>query len=221
VFAIAIAGVGFWATYFGPLLAGVVDQPAFIHFHAAVYVGWLALFLAQTTLAATGRIGAHIKLGRFAAGYGVLVVAAGLLAAFGMFTLRVRAGDAVTAAVQLVGPLFDMLVFAPLLAAAVYFRRRPEVHKRLMVVATTTLLIAAVARTPMVGQPRNLTVLHLLWFTPILAAMAHDFWRQRRVHPVYSIGLVVLLLDGPLVRNVVRGSDTWRDFGAWLATRVA
>ena len=215
-----MAAFGFWATYFGPLLAGRVDHPAFIHFHAAVYAGWLMLFLTQATLAATGRVGAHIKLGRFAAGYGVLVVAAGLLAAFGMFTLRVRAGDVETAAVQLVGPLLDMLVFAPFLAAAVYFRREPELHKRLMVVATSTLLIAAVARTPLVGQPRNLAALHLLWLAPILLAMARDFWRQRRIHAVYAIGLVVLLLEGPLVRNVVRGSGAWRDFGAWLAARV-
>jgi len=66
VLAIAIAAVGFWPTYFGPLLAGGVDKPAIIHFHAAVYVGWLALFLTQATLAATGRTASHMKLGRFA-----------------------------------------------------------------------------------------------------------------------------------------------------------
>src|SRR5687768_8017870 len=39
VLAIVIAAVGFWRTYFGPLLAGGVDKPAIIHFHAAIYVG--------------------------------------------------------------------------------------------------------------------------------------------------------------------------------------
>jgi hypothetical protein len=42
--ALAVAAVGFWPTYFGPLLAGTVDKPAIIHVHAAVDVGWLAIF---------------------------------------------------------------------------------------------------------------------------------------------------------------------------------
>jgi hypothetical protein len=103
--AIAIALVGFWPTYFGPLLAGGVNKPAIIHFHAAIYVGWLALFLAQAVLAAAGRIGAHMKLGRIAIGYGVLVIVAGLIAGIGMFVLRVRAGDVAAAQTAVLGPL--------------------------------------------------------------------------------------------------------------------
>ena len=221
VLAIAIAAVGFWPTYFGPLLAGTVEKPAIIHFHAAVYVGWLAIFLTQATFAATGRVASHMKLGRFAIGYGVLVIAAGLLAGFGMFVLRVRAGEVAAAQNALLGPLLDMLVFAPMFGAAVYYRRRPELHKRLMIVATTALLIAAVGRMPFLGQPRNLLLVHLIWTAPILLAMAHDLWRQRRVHPVYVFGVVVLVLEGPVVRALVRGSEQWRDLSGWLATLVS
>ena len=101
-----------------------------------------------------------------------------------MFALRVRAGDVADAQAQLLGPLLDMLVFAPFFAAAIYYRRKPELHKRLMIVATTSLLIAAVGRMQFLGEPRVVLV-HLIWTAPILLAMAHDFWRQRRVHPVY------------------------------------
>ena len=96
-----------------------------------------------------------MKLGRFAIGYGVLVIVVGLLAAFAMFALRVRAGEVADAQAQLLGPLLDMLVFAPLFAAAIYYRRKPELHKRLMIVATTSLLIAAVGRMPFLGEPRT------------------------------------------------------------------
>ena len=180
--AIAIAAVGFWPTYFGPFLAGTVDKTPIVHLHAAVYVGWLAIFLTQTVLAATGRIASHMKLGRIAIGYGVLVIAVGLLTAFARFALRVRAGEAAGEA-QLLGPLLDMLVFAPAFAAAVYYRRQPELHKRLMVVATTALLIAAVGRMPFLGEPPNQLLFHSIWVAPILLAMAHDFWGQRKVHP--------------------------------------
>lgn len=219
--AIAMALVGFWRTYFGPLLAGTADKPAIIHVHAAVYVGWLAIFLTQAVLAATGRVAAHMKLGRFAIGYGVLVVAAGLLATFGMFVLRVRAGDVAEAQGRLIGPLLDMLVFVPVFAAAVYYRRKPELHKRLMIVATTALLIAAVGRMPFPAELRNPLVIQLVWAAPILLAIAHDFWRHRRVHPVYAGGLLLLVLEGPFTRAAVRNTELWRDATGWLARLVA
>ena len=40
-----IAVVGFWPTYFGPLVRGTLSQPLLIHVHTAVFVGWLLLFL--------------------------------------------------------------------------------------------------------------------------------------------------------------------------------
>jgi hypothetical protein len=221
VLATVIAAAGFWPTYFGPLVAGTADKTVIIHFHAAVYVGWLAIFMTQAVLAATGRVASHIKLGHFAIGYGVLVIVVGLITAFARFALRVRAGEVVAAQAQLLGPLLDMLVFAPLFAAAVYYRRKPELHKRLMVVATTSLLIAAVGRMTFLGEPRSQLVLHTIWVAPILLAMAHDFWRHRKVHPVYVLGLVVLVLEGPLVRTPARLSDTWQNMAGWLATWVA
>jgi hypothetical protein len=51
--------------------------------------------------------------------------------------------------------------------------------------------------------------------------MAHDFWRQRTVHAVYALGLVVLALEGPLVRTPARQSQLWQDMSQWLVTWVA
>jgi hypothetical protein len=118
------------------------------------------------------------------------------------------------------GPLLDMLVFAPLFAAAIYYRRTPELHKRLMIVATTALLVAAVTRMPFLGRPANQLLLHLIWTAPILLAMAHDFWRHRKVHPVYVLGLVILVLEGPLGRAPARQSQLWMDASSWLVTWV-
>ncbi len=213
--AVAIAAVGFWPTYFGPLVAGTAAKTPIVHLHAAVYVGWLAIFVTQTVLAATGRIAAHMKLGRFAIGYGALVIVVGLLTAYARFALRVRAGEAAAAQAQLLGPLLDMLVFAPFFAAAIYYRRTPDLHKRLMIVATTSLLIAAVGRMQFLGEPR-IVLVYLIWTAPILVAMAHDFWRQHRIHPVYVLGLVVILLEGPFGRRPASTSDLWLDMSGRL-----
>lgn len=215
-----IAFVGFWPTYFGPLLAVNADHLPLIHFHAAVYVGWLLIFVAQVFFAARGRIDLHMKLGKFGIGYGVFVILVGLLVSFGMFAVRVRAGAADEASGRLLGPLLDMVVFAPLFAAAVFYRRRPELHKRLMIVATTALLIAAVGRMRFLGSPANIGLLMLVWSSPILVAMAYDFAKRRVVHPVYVLGLVLLLVEGPILRRMGRDSELWRGVTARLVTLV-
>jgi hypothetical protein len=155
-----------------------------------------------------------------AIGYGVVVIVIGLVTAYARFALRVRAGEVEGAQAQLLGPLLDMLVFAPFFAAAVYYRRKPELHKRLMIVATTSMLIAAASRMQFLGEPRILFV-HLIWTAPILVAIAHDFWQQRRIHRVYVVGLVVLLVTGPLGRLPARTSELWLDLSSWLVPWAA
>jgi hypothetical protein len=220
VLVILIAFTGFWPSYFGPLFAGTVDKPSFIHLHAAVYVGWLALFTAQIAFAATRRMALHVTFGNIGIGYGVLVIIIGLVAAFGMFAVRVQAGEVAQAQARLLPPLLDMVLFTPLFAAAVYHRRRrPELHKRLMVVATTTLLVAAVARMPFLGTPIPVGILLLVWSAPVLLAIAYDAVRRHSVHPIYLLGLIVIALRG-VGAPIVRGTDAWRSVSGWLATLV-
>jgi hypothetical protein len=213
--AAAIAATGFWPSYFGPLLAGGVDRPLIIHFHATVYVGWLSLFILQTVFAATKRMDLHVALGNIGMGYGALVIVVGLAAAFGMFAIRVHAGEIDEAGTRLFAPLSDMVLFTPLFVAAVRYRKRPELHKRLMVVATTLLLVAAVGRMPVGPGPQRLVLL-LVWWSPILLAMIYDAIRARRVHAVYLLGLPLLglrLAAGLTVPN----TTAWHEATAWLA----
>lgn len=220
LYTVLIVLVGFWPSYFGAIVDGSADRPAVIHFHAVVYVGWLAIFVAQTVFAATGRLQLHMRLGNFAIGYGVLVIVAGLAAAFGMFAIRVNAGMLDAAQGALLSPLLDMVVFTPFFAAAIWYRRKPDLHKRLMIVATTSLLIAAVGRMPFLGTPRNLWLLFLIWISPILLAMVCDLWRRRLVHPLYVAGIAVLALESPVVRGMLVGTDTWLDVTEWLARAI-
>jgi hypothetical protein len=45
-----IVAVGFWPTYFGPLMRGTRSQPLLIDVHTVVFVGWLFLFLTKVLL---------------------------------------------------------------------------------------------------------------------------------------------------------------------------
>ena len=213
----AIAFVGFWPTYFGPLFTGTVDKLPVIHVHAAVYVGWLALFIAQAWFAATRRMDLHVRLGNFGIGYGVLVIVMGVTAAIWMFAVRLRAGNFDDAAGRLVAPLMDMVFFAPLFAAAVRLRRKPEPHKRLMIVATTVLLIAAVGRMTFLGRPWPVL---LVWSSPLLLGAVYDVVRRRAVPWIYLLGVAVIAtrLFGTAP---VRDSAAWHEFATWLASVVS
>jgi hypothetical protein len=213
----AIATVGFWPTYFGLMLKGTLDAPLVIHVHAAVFVAWLGLFIAQAALAATGRVATHVRLGPWLFAFGVVLIAMGLIAAFASFGHHYLVeGDLATARRKLFSPLRDMIFFAPFLAAGWSYRRQPEIHKRLMVVATNILLIAAVSRMTFLGTPVPGPLLLLVWPLPTYAAMAHDYATKRLIHPVYVIGLtamVTMRLVLPL-----RGTESWLAFTEWLAT---
>lgn len=210
-----IALIGFWPTYFGPLLAGADRASLLIHIHAAVFVGWLAIFTAQAALAATGRVALHMRVGPWLFAWGILLIAIGVITAFSRFEEAVLAGQLATAQRRLLGPLRDMIVFTPFLAAAWIYRRRPEIHKRCLLVATSILLVAAVARMRFLGTPTPEIWFLVLWPLPMYVAMIHDYRTRRLIHPIYVMGLLAMLA----MRLVLplRDSVAWLDLTAWLA----
>jgi hypothetical protein len=158
----------------------------------------------------------HVRLGNVAIGYGVLVIVVGVTVAISMFAVRVHAGQFEDAQARLVAPLADMVFFAPLFAAAIRLRRKPEIHKRLMIVATTLLLVAAVGRMPFLGRPWPLL---LVWGSPVLFGAAYDLARRRTVPWIYLMGLIVIAVRA-FGAPIVRDTAVWHHWTAWLATVV-
>ena len=80
---LALVVVGFWPNYYGALVGTGAAPPHpgwIIHVHAAVFLGWMLLFVAQTVQVWRGRPDLHRRLGVSMAGYGVLVVVFGVYA---------------------------------------------------------------------------------------------------------------------------------------------
>ena len=118
----------------------------------------------------------------------------------------------------LIIPLFDMLVFAPLVAAAVWYRRRPETHKRLMLLATVSLLDGGPSRgfrrrSPQRGRRSIFGVVDLL----ILTAVLYDIITRRKVHPVYVWGGLAILAS-QVIRLALSGTSAWLTVAAWLTS---
>lgn len=212
-----IAVVGFWPTYFGPLVRGTVEQPPVIHVHATVFVGWLVLFLAQVVLAATGRVAWHLRLGRLGIGYGVVVILVGLTTTVVRSSNLFYEGSIAGARQLLIAGSEDMVVFAAFFVAAIVYRRKPQIHKRLMMVAATMLLIAAASRMQFLPPlPLRLAV----WVSPVFLAMAYDFRSRHLVHPIYLVGLGAFLVRAVTPR-LITGTETWAAFARWVFALAA
>jgi hypothetical protein len=219
IFALIVAFVGFWANYYGRIFTGTVTTPPIIQVHAAIFIGWLLIVITQATLAARRRMALHMRLGNYLMAYGIAVVAIGLIGSFVAAGYHLDAGNLERArAVPLIG-LTDMLAFAPFLAAAWVYRRKPEVHKRLIVVATTVLLIAPVHRMHwfLGGPPAPVAAVLAIWLAPIYFGMIYDWVTRRIVHPVYLSGILAI---GVLkfARPALIESDAWQSTADWLLT---
>ena len=206
---IAIVIVGFWQTYFGPMLRGQVARPAVIQVHGIIFVGWMALLMAQVVFAARGRVQLHRIVGRYGIAYGWLVVAIGLVVGPAAAVMHVRSGEWTRdqGAGFLLTTFGDMVLFGSCFAGAVAYRGRPEVHKRLMVAATVALLFAAVGRMTFIDSR---PLLGVVWLSPLLIGMAHDWITCRRLHPVYLLATVGLFVGG--TRILFEQSAAWLRF---------
>ena len=206
----AIAVMGFWPTYYGPLVTAALAQPVIIHWHALVFSGWLALFFAQAAFAAIGRVSIHIRLGRIGIAYAVCLIAVGLVTG----VIRAGALELAEGAELLMAAILDMAVFALFFGLAIAYRKKPQVHKRAMIVAATMLLIAAAGRfwfLPDLAPAIRLPTFFLIWLSPILCAITFDLLRERRIYPIYVAGIAVLAMR-IFVGDLISQTEMWRQF---------
>ena len=198
--ALALSGavyLGFGFTYFGPHLRGTYPAtPAAVHVHGWSFFAWYLLLPLQATLVHARRVRLHRTLGWLSVALASLMVASGLL------VIGVRMAEAVATAEpsfwSMFGPMIaaTLALFAGFYVAALVRRRVGASDKRLILVASAAGMGAAAFR--IIGAIWG----QVLWAVPagilasnlfIVAGMAHDYAREKRVHPAYQIGLLACL----------------------------
>lgn len=216
--ALAVAATvfaGFARTYFlRPYFTTEPLRPL-LHLHGLVFSSWVVLLLTQTTLVSVRRTDLHRRLG-IAGG-----VIATLMVIIGTATAIIRAKEGFTPPggppplVFLTIPLFDIAVFASLVGAAFYFRRRSDVHKRLMILATIALLAAPIARLPLrileAGPPAFFGLSDLF----LLPCVLYDLFTRGRIHSATLWGAVVIV-GSQVLRLMLGGTAAWLAFATWL-----
>ncbi|MFB6097519.1 MAG: hypothetical protein ABEK84_00075 [Salinibacter sp.] len=203
VFLTGIVVVGFWPTYFGPLVLGQEAPPDWgfvkaawpIHLHAAVFTGWMALLVAQTVLVAREKTQAHMQLGQYVATFGLTVILVGLIVTVAQIQAFVSSGNGwISASTRAWNSLVPILVQFPLLLGLGYvYRMRPAAHKRYMLFATIALARAAEARiaTFVWSGEWIVEILILAEAGPI---WVYDLYVEGRIHLATVIGTAVVLL---------------------------
>jgi energy-converting hydrogenase Eha subunit A len=209
---------GFSNTYLPKVASGEPELPGIIHVHAVIFTAWLALFVTQTTLVASGRTAVHRRLGVFGVGLAALMLVVGVTTAITVARLDHRGIPGVEfpdAGGFLLLNLMSIMVFSVLVAAAWYYRHRPPIHKRLMLTATVGALVGpGVSRLPVAsGRP---PVIALLVLAFLFAGPVYDLATRRRVHPAYLGGVALALLGIPPVVAALAASRVWHTVAAWL-----
>lgn len=206
---------GFAPTYYlkgyfnGSALSGL------LHVHGLLFSTWIVLFVTQTLLVAARRTDIHRRLGVAGAILAAAMIVVGYLTAVD----AVRRGSSIPGVHPhsfLIVPIADVVFFAGFIVAALYYRRRPDTHKRLMVLATAGLLTAAIARLNihLIGAPNPLVFFGVTDLF-LVALAAYDLLTRRRLHPATLWGGLVLILSQPL-RVIASGSEPWMALAGWM-----
>jgi len=219
--AIAVAVfAGFARTYYLKGLTGAPPLPsALVYWHAAVFTAWVMLFIVQTNLVANNRIRVHRQLGIVAGAIATAMIVLGYVTSIegarrgfiGQFPDE--ASGFIDPLAFLILGLGDILLFAVFVTLGFYFRRKPQMHKRLMLLATLNLVPAALIRLPL--GPARIPFAALMITGFLLAGPIHDWRLHRRIHPVFVWGGLVTFISGPL-RPLIGNTVLWHRIAGWL-----
>lgn len=213
---------GFAATYylkiFGDSALTTISGKPFtplVHLHGALFTCWMLFFLGQTSLVASGRVGVHRRMGIVGVVLASAMAVAGVSVAI-MSAARGTAPPGIDPLSFLAIPLFDMVLFATFVTAAVLKRRDSESHKRLMLLAYVSILAAPIARMPGV-LPLGPFAFFGLAFVFVVAGAIYDLVSRGGIHRAYLWGGALFVVSVP-VRLVISTTAAWKTFATFLTS---
>ncbi|MGA8311255.1 MAG: hypothetical protein WB755_14570 [Terriglobales bacterium] len=188
---------GFSHTVDQNLIHPAVPRPFILYVHAAVFSGWLVLFVLQSTLVRSHHVRWHRRVGWFGVGLGAVIPVLGVATAIAMGRFNTFQLHQTGAAAFLIIPLWDMVNFAAAFALAVYWRKKPEFHRRLILIACCALTAASFGRSPPNILPR--IVFYAGVDLLILLGVVRHLIVNRSIHQVYRYALPAIILGQVVV----------------------
>ncbi len=205
---------GFAKTYYLKAVFGTPEIRPLVQVHGFIMTLWFTLFLAQCWLVASKRVKLHMRLGVFGAFVALALVVVGTATAISGARLGHSPGP--PPLVFLVVPFGDLLIFSVLVGLGLVYRANREAHRRLMLLATLSILTAAIARIPVAAiHDGGILAYFGLKDLVIVAFVAYDTWKSRRLHPAFGWGALLIIVSGPL-RLMLGGTHAWMTFAQWV-----
>ena len=191
---LAMAGLVVWGfshTVNAGLFHANPPRPLLLWIHGTAFSTWIVFFILQSSLVRVRKVSVHRLLGWFGAGLATLMVPLGLTIAVVMtrFDTVVLHQKDIDSFLSI--PFADMFLFGPCVALAIYWRKRPEYHRRLLFIATCQLMDAALGRVDFIF---NHNLFYPLLDLLIVLGMARDWVVDGRAHKVYLYALPSLIV---------------------------
>ena len=232
---LALVFLGFAPTFYLRSLFGRIDDPTgstrlpgHLILHGLALTSWYALFCVQAALVSVRKTGVHRKLGVAGAVSALAVITSGVVVLTNAVPRRIP--DGVVPHPELLEGFrevvlfqtFSLAVFAGCVGAAIYFRRQPDVHKRLMLIASVLLIPAALSTNRDFGAalqsvlPSFLAVGYTTDLLLITSLLVFDLVKHRRLLATSIFGAVLLVLVRPVWMSLVVHSDLGIRWTNWL-----
>ena len=215
--------IGFGPTYY---LKFAFDSPPIktnlIHLHSLVMSLWVVFFGVQVWLIRSKRHRVHMSLGMIGIALAILILVVGFFtaAAATKYGSATKPPD-IPAMPFMIVPMVDLIVFAGLFAAAIYYRTSPASHKRLILLTMINFVPPALGRL----QAAPIQAAGPLFFFGIPAVVAIvlialDTWKNGKLNRPFLIGGVLMIASYPL-RLAFMNTETWLSFAAWIISWAA
>jgi hypothetical protein len=205
----AVVASGFGPTLSEKLLHPAVAPPRILWFHGAIFSSWIVFLILQSALVRTRNVKWHRLIGWAGAGIAAVMIPLGFATGIAMIHFEMYQLHQSGRYSFLAVPFFDITVFAVCIALAIWWRKNPELHRRLIFIGTCAILVAAFARIDHAFlRQHNLAYLgaDLL----IALGVGRDLLVSRRVHSVYRVALpLYVVLQSFVIYLAVIRPEWW------------
>src|SRR5580698_8713075 len=179
--------------------------PQVVYVHSFVFSAWVLFFILQSLLVRSRNVRLHRTLGWVGAVLAVSIVVLGYTTSTAVLRLAIQLRLPFPTVSFLIVEIMELVCFAVPFALAIYWRRRPDFHRRLMLIATCALTEAAFGRIPSLPNlfaPAGVDAL-------ILLSVLRDMIVERRIHKVYLYALPTMIFLQVIAEYTYAHQSSW------------
>ena len=221
---LAINFIGFAPSYFLKPFFDTPELGPWTHVHGVVFTSWFLLFAGQTVLIRRRNVRVHRRVGRLGGLLALLMLLSGSAILYSRALQYDGTADSLAGTAMVVsGNVALLLLFALFVGLGIFYRNRPDWHRRFMLLASLAMMPQSLGRfgrfplPPLAGGLPNEVIFGLGGLLVLLAATwLHDVRKRGRLHVVTGFGSPFLLATIVLFGVIVPGTAAMQNLILWI-----